>query len=372
MGLDLVRQQILIAAGEPLRLRQEELVARGHALEMRLYAEDPEQQFLPSAGTVLRFVVPQRPGLRIDSGVEGGSEVSQFYDPMLAKLITYGEEREVSIARMRTLLEELAVFGVKTNSALLHAITENAAFREGLTSTGFLEEQRLLEPEILREPKALAPALCAAALAEVLHEERTERNPWRRLGPWRLSGEGRLLRYRYEGEEHQVRLEYLPGRGGCWRVQIDGGGAEEVRPQPAPDGALALWRGERCERVQLLRLTGETQVMLRGRLYRLLRAQPPAIESSLRGSSQSGGQSLTAPMAGTVVKVQVREGQPVKQRQVLVILSAMKMEHAITAPYDGLVRRIYYHEGDVVQGGAVVVEVEAGRQEAGVAAQQEV
>ncbi|MBX5448774.1 acetyl-CoA carboxylase biotin carboxylase subunit [Thermogemmatispora sp.] len=373
MGLDLVRLQILIAAGEPLPLRQEELVARGHALEMRLYAEDPEQQFLPSTGKILRLVMPQRPGIRIDSGVESGSEVSQFYDPMLAKLITYGEERAVSIARMRTLLEELAVFGVKTNSALLHAITENAAFREGLTFTSFLEEQQLLKPGALQEPAALPLALSAAALAEVLTEEPGERNPWRRLGAWRLSGEGRLLRYRYEGEEHQVRLERLPGSGGSWRVQVDGGEPEEVLPQSIPDGALCLQRGTRLERVQLLRLAGETQVMLRGRLYRLLRPQPPAIERSLRGGGQRGGQSLTAPMAGTIVKVQVSEGEHVKQHQVLVVLSAMKMEHVITAPYDGIVRRIYYREGDVVQGGAVVVEVETGTDQnaAALAAAQE-
>ncbi|WP_069805752.1 acetyl/propionyl/methylcrotonyl-CoA carboxylase subunit alpha [Thermogemmatispora onikobensis] len=367
MGLDLVRQQILIAAGEPLHLRQEELVARGHALEMRLYAEDPEQHFLPSTGTVVRFFGPLRPGMRIDSGVESGSDVSQFYDPMLAKLITYGEDRAASIARMRTLLEELAVFGVKTNSALLHAITENAAFREGLTFTSFLEEQGLLEPGALREREALPLALKAAALAEVVNEERGERNPWRRLGPWRLSDVGRLLRYSYEGEEHQACLERLPGGGGSWRVQIDGGEPEEVLPQLTPDGALCLQYGVRRERVPFLRLAGETQVMLRGRLYRLQRPQPPAIESSLRGSGQRGGQSLTAPMAGTIVKVQVSEGEAVKQRQVLVILSAMKMEHVITAPYDGVVRRIHYREGDVVQGGAVVVEVEMGQSEAALA-----
>ncbi|WP_287267298.1 acetyl-CoA carboxylase biotin carboxyl carrier protein subunit [Thermogemmatispora sp.] len=142
-------------------------------------------------------------------------------------------------------------------------------------------------------------------------------------------------------------------------------------PQLAPDGALCLQRGARRERVQFFRLSGETQVMLRGRLYRLLRPQPPAIESSLRGRGQRGGQSLTAPMAGTIVKVQVSEGEPVRQRQVLVILSAMKMEHVIAAPYDGVVRRIYYREGDVVQGGAVVVEVEMGQGEASLATTSE-
>jgi 3-methylcrotonyl-CoA carboxylase alpha subunit len=371
-GLDLVRQQILIAAGEPLGLIQEEIAPRGHALEMRLYAEDPEQQFLPSTGTIVRFLVPTMPGVRVDSGVTSGAEVTPFYDPLLAKLIVYGEQRAAAIARMRLLLEELVVFGVTTNLALLHAITLNAAFQEGQTFTSFLEDQQLLAsgPTSTAAPArpvtapAFAPddlhlALIAAALADLRGESsKSGLHLWRTLGPWRMSGELLTFTYYYRRREHTVRLSRASGEGETWRVQVDEAPPGEIRPFFDREGLLALRWGAVGERVHVQRLPGETQVMLRAHLYRLQRRRPPEIEAGLRsGGGAAAEQALTAPMAGTVVRVQVQDGAYVRQRQVLMILSAMKMEHTITAPYDGVVRRVYYREGDVVQGGAVVVEM---------------
>src|SRR5437763_10429032 len=147
IGIDLVRHQLLIAAGEPLRIGQEEISPRGHAIEMRLYAEDPDQGFLPSTGTVTRFIKPEGPGIRVDNGIDSGDEITQFYDPMIAKLIVYGEDRPSAIGRMRAALEETAIFGVKTNIPLLHAITTHPAFQEGRTYTNFLTEFGLIENE---------------------------------------------------------------------------------------------------------------------------------------------------------------------------------------------------------------------------------
>src|SRR5579885_1119691 len=128
-GLDLVRHQLLIAAGQPLGLTQEQIFPRGHAIEVRLYAENPEQQFLPSTGTVTLFHRPEGPGVRVDSGIESGDEITQFYDPMIAKLIVYGENRPAAIARLRDALEQSAVSGVRTNASLLYAIAQNPAFQ---------------------------------------------------------------------------------------------------------------------------------------------------------------------------------------------------------------------------------------------------
>ena len=144
-GLDLVRHQLLIAASEPLGLTQEQICPRGHAIEMRLYAEDAAQNFLPSTGTITLFHQPAGPGIRVDSGIASGDEITQFYDPMIAKLIVYGEHRPAAIARMRAALEQSAVFGVKTNAPLLYDIAQNAAFSQGNTYTSFLVEQHLLE-----------------------------------------------------------------------------------------------------------------------------------------------------------------------------------------------------------------------------------
>src|SRR5437588_2146704 len=163
-GLDLVRHQLLIAAGEPLGLTSEQVNPRGHAIEMRLYAEDPEQNFLPSTGVVTGFIKPEGPGIRIDSGIDSGDEITQFYDPMIAKLIVYGEDRPAAIARMRNALEEAAVFGVKTNIPLLHAITTHPAFQAGRTYTNFLTEYGLIENEHKENLPLPNEALIAAAL----------------------------------------------------------------------------------------------------------------------------------------------------------------------------------------------------------------
>src|SRR5438132_4145538 len=136
-GLDLVRHQICIAAGEPLILAQDQITHRGHAIEVRIYAEDPEHNFLPSTGTITLFVKPGGPSIRIDSGIESGDEITQYYDPMIAKLIAFGEDRPAAIARLQRALEETAIFGVITNVSLLHDISVHPAFREGLTHTNF-------------------------------------------------------------------------------------------------------------------------------------------------------------------------------------------------------------------------------------------
>src|SRR5436305_10292736 len=143
-GIDLVRHQLLIAAGQPLQLTQDKISPRGHAIEMRLYAEDPEQNFLPSTGKVTRFIKPEGPGIRVDSGIESGDEITQFYDPMIAKMIVYGEDRAAAIERMERALEQTAVFGVKTNAPLLYSIASHPAFEEGRTYTSFLAEYGLI------------------------------------------------------------------------------------------------------------------------------------------------------------------------------------------------------------------------------------
>jgi len=170
-GIDIVRHQLLIAAGESLQLKQEQVIPRGHAIEMRLYAEDPDQGFLPSTGTVTRFIKPEGPGIRVDNGVESGDEITQFYDPMIAKLIVYGEDRQSAIARMRRALERCAVFGVKTNAPLLHTIATHPAFQEGLTYTSFLQEHSLAGDHASEKLSSLPKeVLIAAALSDIAGE----------------------------------------------------------------------------------------------------------------------------------------------------------------------------------------------------------
>jgi 3-methylcrotonyl-CoA carboxylase alpha subunit len=189
-GLDLVRLQIAVAAGEPLPFRQEDLSARGHALECRLYAEDPARDDLPSPGRVLHLAAPAGPGVRFDSGVEQGSEVTVHYDPLLAKLVTWGADRMEAVERMAAALRRTVVLGVTTNHALLRAVIDHRAFREGDLHTAFVDEHLAgarLQP--CPPAEALAAAVAALHRARPAAEARRRApDPWASLGPWRLGG----------------------------------------------------------------------------------------------------------------------------------------------------------------------------------------
>ena len=368
-GLDLVRHQLRIAAGEPLGLSQEQISHRGHALEVRIYAEDPEQNFLPSTGTITQFVAPKGPGIRLDSGIETGDEITQYYDPMIAKLIVYAENRSAAIARMQTALEQSAIFGVTTNVPLLHSISSHPAFQRGLTHTGFLEEYQLLVTTTAQAATPPDGVLLAAALYEITNQiaahtpmqSQTGRsqNPWRALGPWRVAGEIRTITYRYQEQEHTIALKPAFNGTSMWQVQIDQRPFEDIAYTIGSEGQLLLKRGATQERFSVQQQKSEMQVAHKGYLYHLQRRQPPDIETAtLGGTAIHAQKTLKAPMAGTIVKVHVHDGDSVEAHQVLVILSAMKMEHAITSSHAGKVLRVHYQEGMVVPGGAVVVEME--------------
>jgi 3-methylcrotonyl-CoA carboxylase alpha subunit len=372
-GIDLVRHQLEIAAGQPLGLTQEQVSPRGHAIEMRLYAEDPENNFVPSTGIVTRFIKPAGPGIRVDSGIESGNEITQFYDPMIAKLIVYGEDRTTAIERLQSALKQTVVFGVKTDLALLLTIATHPAFQEGHTFTSFLETYGLLGEKAGRELRVTAReslhlALLAAGMHDIIGdaEDRALRNgqvppnPWHMLGPWRMIGESRSISYAYQGEKHSVAISPSQDTTGAWSVQVDTQPAEKITCIFGNDDLALLQWGTGQIRAYVQRHEGETQVVIDGEIYRLERRQPPDVDTTAHGGRNIGHSQkmLTAPMAGTIVKVQVHDGETVQHRQVLVILSAMKMEHTIVAPYEGKVRHVHYQEGAVVEGGAVLVEME--------------
>jgi len=247
---------------------------------------------------------------------------------------------------------------VTTNLALLQAIAGHPAFVEGQTTTSFLAEHGLLEPgELIRNEAVLTDALYAAALLELTGRPETrERNPWRALGPWRMVGELRATTYIYRGRRYHVTL--APTRTGAWQVRVNAQPPEQVSYTTGPEQFVLLVREHRQTRLHILRQANTTLVSVDGQLIRLVHQPPPRVEDTANaGGSEHAQKALTAPMAGTIVKVQVQDGQEVEQRQVLLILTAMKMEHTIAAPHAGKVRHVFYKEGDVVKGGAVLVEM---------------
>ncbi|GCE12043.1 acetyl/propionyl/methylcrotonyl-CoA carboxylase subunit alpha [Tengunoibacter tsumagoiensis] len=359
-GLDLVRQQLLIAAGEPLAITQEQVSQRGHAIEVRLYAEDPLQQYLPSTGTITRFIAPSGPGIRLDSGLSEQDEITQYYDPMIAKLIVSAEDRLSAINRLQQALKRTAIFGVTTNLPLLIAISKHPAFAAGLTSTDFLTHYEVIEQ--LQTPLVPDQVLAAAAIYDLTWHQAANsnryHNPWQNTGPWRLAGNTQTRTYHYQGEPQKIVLTPRIQQSGSWLVQRPDQEAEEFQVAAINAHFLLLRQGNSNASFFIQQTATETQIAFEGHLFHLQRPQPPTVEqTAYSGLAVSTQTALTAPMAGTIIKVQVQVGDIVEARQVLMILGAMKMEHAITSSHAGTVQRINYREGDVVSGGALLLEV---------------
>lgn len=211
-------------------------------------------------------------------------------------------------------------------------------------------------------PVDLSTALQAAALVELTRRERANDkapafNPWQTLGPWRTIGEARTITYEYQEQRYRVAVSAAPGES--WQVRINEQPAQSIAWTPAQEHLVLLRYGSKLVRATVLRQNEQTLVSVRGQVFALARRQPPDVDQTAQSSAGVAVQkALTAPMAGTIVKVQVSDGQEVEQRQVLIILTAMKMEHTITAPHAGKIRRVHYKEGEVVRGGAVLVEME--------------
>jgi len=373
-GLDLVRQQICIAAGEPLALTQKQIFQRGHAIEVRIYAEDAEHEFLPSTGIVTHFSKPAGPGIRLDNGIGDGDEITQYYDPMLAKLIVYGEDRLAAIQRLQNALTQTAISGITTNLPLLHAISMHPAFHHGQTYTNFLTTYEF--PQLASEQKLPDDALIAAALATFQHKinkqavhstqnslrrthTQADSNPWHSLGPWRMAGTTLTQTYTYHTQEYNVTLCQVNGALEAWNISIDGRPIGDVTALFGDDNLLLIKHNALQTRTFVQVEDATIQVFLTGNVYNLQRRQPPSATTSAHGTHTiQTKKALTAPMAGTIVKIHVHDGDIVEAHQVLLILSAMKMEHSITAPYEGKIQHVHYPEGAVVQGGAVVIEME--------------
>jgi len=347
-GLDLVELQLLVAAGEPLPLRQADVQLNGHAIEVRVIAEDPLADFLPSAGRIEQLEVPSF--VRTDSGVRDGAEVSPYYDSLLAKIVSHADDRRFALQKMAHALQEVRVVGVRNNVDLLLSVVEHPAFASGELHTGFLEEHGLLAA-LADVP---AEALASAAVLDFLQPSR-EDDPWRGPGAWRLGRIGQPATWTRSGREHTVRVEQPAGRGeaevrvGERTVAIRLLSSDEAAPRRVSiDGQSAtVWDHESWRVVEC-----------GGRSYRFERTAPLSIDETARSHAGAGGAGrLSAPMPGRIAKVAVEVGQQVKANQPLVVLEAMKMEHVVEAPHPGVVSQVCVEVGEQVRGGTVLLEL---------------
>lgn len=341
-GLDLVAWQIRVACGEPLPITQEQVPLIGHAIEVRLYAEDPANEFLPATGTLAlyRESAPGE-GRRVDSGVSEGDVVSPFYDPMLGKLIAWGQDREQARLRLLAMLDEFAIGGLKTNIAFLRRILAHPAFAEAELDTGFIPRH---QDVLLPPPQALPAQFWEAAAEAWLQGEPAQLRQDDPASPWTLRDGLRLglparssLHLQCDGHEQAVALE----RSAPSTYRLEG---EQLCHDH--DGLrrryLAVRRG------------GTLYLQWQGELHAVSAHDP--IAAAEASHSHQGG--LGAPMNGSIVRVLVEPGQVVEAGTALVVLEAMKMEHSIRAPHDGTVKALFCQEGDMVSEGTVLVELE--------------
>ncbi|HET7823904.1 MAG TPA: biotin carboxylase N-terminal domain-containing protein [Anaeromyxobacter sp.] len=346
-GLDLVRCQLEIAAGMPLGLLQEDVAPRGHAIECRVYAEDPAAGFLPSPGRILLAREPRGPGIRCDSGIATGSEVPVHYDPILAKVVAHAATRDAAIARTIRALEECVVLGVATPIELLLDVLGSEPFRAGRTHTAFLEEHFAgWAPRNGEDLERLA------AVGKALESRASRRGarlatPWERLGAWDVAGSGEARVVASSPGEHAVeiggRIEALftaEAGAGTWvwhrgRARLAGAAPAARTPAAAPSVLPALVEGRTGGRGS----TGSSRPEASG------------------GASRPPG-AVTPPMPSVVVAVLVEVGRKVARGAPLVVVSAMKMESQLAAPIAGRVKAVHAAVGAKVRPGDVLVEVE--------------
>jgi len=353
-AVDLVRLQIEIALGgriDPLLAA----VPRGHALECRLYAEDPARGFLPSTGRVLRLRLPEGAGIRNDVGVAEGDEIGPYYDLMLGKLTVWAPDRAAAIRRMDRALADLVLFGVTTNLNLLRQIVASDAFGRGDIDVSYLEREL---PSLLEGTQPPAAAF-AAALAEQLLRGQSGADGadlWRRLGPWRIGGWETACVLECDGSRREVRAA-RQSSDGTWRL-ASGADAWTVQADNEPGDGLSLGHDGEHERWELISRDGDIWVKSRDGVWLLHLSDAAAERRTHRPDAAGHSGDIDAPMPGLVRKVQGRPGQRVRAHQVLVVLEAMKMEHAIEAPADGVISAVYCHEGQLVQAGARLIDLQ--------------
>jgi len=362
-GLDLVEWQLRVAAGEALPRSQDELAIKGHALEARIYAEDPAKDFLPSTGRITHLSAPaESQHVRIDTGVRTGDAITPFYDPMIAKLIVWDADRPAALARMRAALEQFQVVGVTTNTEFLARLVGCEAFAAADLDTGLIERNRaVLMPA---PPVAGDEVLALAALAELLAIERVAQeraaasgdpcSPWGRCDGWRLNQDNHhILVFRQGEHEQAVTAHYRPGR---FELELPGG-RHTLTGAWQPDGSLTAWLENAVLRANVVRSGAVLDVFFRGTRYRLELHDPALHEIA----TDAHGGNLAAPMPGKIIAVLVKSGAKVEKGTPLIILEAMKMEHTIVAQGRGTVTEIHYQVGEQVAEGAELLGFELAR-----------
>ncbi|MET4050376.1 MULTISPECIES: biotin carboxylase N-terminal domain-containing protein [unclassified Rhodococcus (in: high G+C Gram-positive bacteria)] len=331
-GLDLVEWQVRIARGEPLAIRQDEVTLTGHAIEARVYAEDPGRGFLPTGGTVLSLREPlPTPAVRVDSGLEVGSVVGSDYDPMLAKVIAHGPDRASALATLDRALADTAALGVVTNIEFLRFLLADNDVVAGRLDTGLLD-RRLEDYEAVPAPDDIL-VVAGVHLWSSLWTASDPAQPWSVPSGWRIGGRVHPVTYRLSSGTRTVHVHVRGTLSEAW-VAVDDGELQPMSFARVEDGDVAMVRAGVRSRFRLADEDATVWVSSPAGTWAVTSVE----ETSVRGEdSHSGDADMTSPMPGTVIAVGVSSGDAVEAGSTIVVVEAMKMEHAMTTPIDGTV-----------------------------------
>jgi len=363
-GLDLVEWQLRVAAGETLPLAADQLCIRGHAIEARIYAEDPARNFCPSIGTLIHLREPRTDQqVRIDSGVQAGDAIMPYYDPMIAKLIVHGKDRAEAVRLLAVALGQYEIVGVETNLGLLRAIVAHPDFACAKLDTGFIARhaEALLTPQVAAEDD---PVLWAAAALAAFADRRAETaaeassssdpfSPWAVADAWRMNGEGYqdlVLR----GEDRTETLRIHPERNGACRLDLPDGPARAEAQEETGSG-MALRLDGVLHRLRVVRHADALIVIRNGRNHVFQIVDPLTPPAGGEAGSERSHPALVASIPARVARVLAKVGARVRKGEALIVLEAMKTEMTLVAPFDGEIASLPYGVDEMVEEGAELV-----------------
>ncbi|RKR68460.1 3-methylcrotonyl-CoA carboxylase alpha subunit [Acidovorax sp. 94] len=359
-GLDLVEWQLRVASGEPLPLKQEDLRIHGHAIEARICAENPDNNFLPATGALNVYALPEcvtfeRGAVRVDSGVRQGDAISPFYDSMVAKLIVHGDTRAQALARLDEALAQTHIVGLATNVQFLRRVACTEAFASAKLDTALIPREQAV---LFHQESVGLPLAAAAAVAQTLLRERASEgvDPFSRRDGFHTHGVvQRRFEFEFGGEHAKALLTYE--RGGSLHLAVGEGDAAVAGPlvfSAVGQGIELQFAGQRTRAAVYAQGEGDHVFTPLGA------TQITAIDLLAHaGEAAAEGGRLTAPMPGKVVSFAVKAGDAVTKGQPLAVMEAMKMEHTIAAPADGVVQELLYAPGDQVTEGAELLKLAA-------------
>lgn len=345
-GIDLVEQQFIVASGRELSIRQEDVQLKGHAIEARIYAEDPEKDFIPSPGEISYYNPPKlfEGRLRLDSAITGPCTIQPDFDPMIAKLVVWDENRDLAIERLHLALHDYQIHGIKNNIMYLHTLLNTNAFKLNKISTHFCQQHAEELNQIMLNEKEDVPAFLFHISFALFELNRKQSNSiWQEIGYWRL--QGTRLRV-MDGET--VEVELLDNNP-C-KLQIDDRKYELDHLHIEDEFMSFEYEGMRYRFYRSVHSEGKNFVSCRGivrQLERWSEIQTKLDSSSSQGQNQNDGR-IVSPMPGKVIKIEAQKGQQVNKGDVLIIVEAMKMENNILAPFEGKIEKVFVEEGEQV------------------------